>query len=85
MATKTKQQTIKPGSPEMETFLSAGYPDIGTRAHAQEILKTRKENPALIPWEMQLKAEAFLAALDAKAIPIDTDPGRLDDSGNTPQ
>lgn len=57
---------IKPGSPEMESFLSAGYPDIGTREHALELLKTRRENPALVPWEMEQRAKAFLEALDAK-------------------
>ena len=57
---------IKPGSPEMESFLAAGYPDIGTREHALELLKTRKENPALVPWEVEQRAKAFLEALDAK-------------------
>ena len=57
---------IKPGSPEMESFLSNGYPDIGTREHALELLKTRKENPALVPWEVEQRAKAFLEALDAK-------------------
>lgn len=79
MATKKNDQTIKPGSPEMEAWLSAGYPDIATRVHAQEIIKTRRENPALVPWELAQRAEAFLAALDAKPIPIDTDPGRRDE------
>jgi hypothetical protein len=57
---------IKPGSKEMEAHLSAGYPDIGTREHALELIKTRKENPALVPWEVEQRAIAFLAALDAK-------------------
>ncbi len=69
---------IKPGTPEMEAFLAAGYPDIGTRAHALEIIKTRKENPALVPWEQAQRAEAYLAALDAKAQVIDPTPGKLD-------
>ena len=70
---------IKPGTPEMEAFLAAGYPDIGTRAHAQEIIKTRKENPALVPWEQEQRALAFLAALDATAKVINPTPGKRDD------
>jgi len=56
---------IKPGSPEMESYLSAGYPDIATREHALELIRTRKENPALVPWEVEQRAKAFLEALDA--------------------
>jgi len=56
---------IKPGSPEMESFLSNGYPDIATREHALELIRTRKENPALVPWEVEQRAKAFLEALDA--------------------
>ncbi len=77
MANKKNDNTIKPGSPEMEAFLAAGYPEIGTRAHAQEIIKIRKENPALVPWELAQKAEAYLAALDAKAQVISTKLGRV--------
>lgn len=61
---------IKPGSPEMESFLSNGYPDIATRLHAEELLKTRKENPALVPWEVAQRAIAFLEALDAKPMKV---------------
>ena len=69
---------IKPGTPEMETFLAAGYPDIATRAHAKEIIAERKLNPALVPWELAQRAEAFLAALDATAKVIDPSPGKRD-------
>jgi hypothetical protein len=72
---RTPVKSIKPGSPEMERFISIGYPDIATREHAQEIIKTRKENPALIPYEVAERAKAFLAAIDAKVQVIDTDPG----------
>ena len=61
-----KVHTIKPGSPEMEALLAIGYPTIGTRKHAEEIIKERKANPALWPYEVAQQAEAFLAALDAK-------------------
>ena len=70
---------IKPGTPEMEAFLSAGYPDIGTREHAEEIVSERKKDHSAYPWEVYQRALAFLAALDAKAIVIDPTPGRLDD------
>lgn len=75
---KVEIKKIKPGSREMESILSAGYPDIATREHAQEILKGRKENPALVPWELAQRAEAFLAALDATPIVIDPEPGRTE-------
>ena len=70
---ETKVKTIKPGSPEMERFISIGYQDIATREHAQEILKGRKENPALVPYELAERAKAFLAAIDAKVEVIDVD------------
>lgn len=79
MANKKNDNIIKPGTPAMETFLAAGYPDIATRAHALEIIKTRKENPALVPWEKAERAEAFLAALDAKPeVSAVNKPGRVD-------
>lgn len=74
---KQEVMTIKPGSREMESLLSAGYPDIATREHAKEILETRKTNPALIPWEVAQRAQAFLEALDATAKVIDPEPGRV--------
>lgn len=70
----TKQPTVKephgqelitfpPNSKERETFLALGYGM--DKAKAQTIIKERRENPALWPYEMQEKAEAFLAALAA--------------------
>ena len=70
---------IKPGSPEMEAFLAAGYPDIGTREHAKEIVALREKDHSAYPWEVYQRALAFLAALDTKPIAIDTDPGYRDD------
>lgn len=61
-----KAVSIKYGSPEHEHYLAAGYPDIGSRAHALELLSERKKNPAAIPWDVMKRAEAFLAALDYK-------------------
>lgn len=78
MATKHEEEkvkSIKPGSPEYERFLSAGYPDIATRDHAKELLAMRKENPALVPFEVAERAKAFLEALDATPKAIDTEPG----------
>jgi len=78
MATKKQDEKLmsfQPGTPEMERFLSAGYPDIGTREHAKELLETRKANPALVPWEVAERAKAFLAALDSKPVAVSTDPG----------
>jgi len=70
---------IKPGTPAMESLLAAGYPKIRTKAHALEIIKTRKENPALIPFELAEDAQAFLDALEAKSEVIDPEPGKLDE------
>ncbi|CAK0779628.1 hypothetical protein CCP3SC15_6710003 [Gammaproteobacteria bacterium] len=79
LATKTvvdkPLKKILPGTPEMESLLAIGYPDIGTRKKAEAILKERKENPALWPYEVAQRAEAFLQALDATPKVIDTDPG----------
>jgi hypothetical protein len=63
---QARLQSIKPGSKQMEALLAVGYPEIGTREHALEILKSRKENPMYYPWEMEQKARAFLEALDAR-------------------
>ena len=57
---------IKPGGPEMESFLAAGYPDIGTREHAKELIAMREKDPGSVPWEIMQRAKAFLEALDAK-------------------
>jgi hypothetical protein len=61
-----KNHSFKYGSPEYEAFLSAGYPEIGTRKHAEEIIKTRQTNPMYYPYELEQKARAFLLALDYK-------------------
>jgi hypothetical protein len=71
MTEQTKLQHIKPGTPEMEALLQAGYPDMSV-AKAQQIIKERKDNPALWPYEVMERAEAFLAAYNAKPIAVST-------------
>lgn len=64
-------QQIKPGTPEMEALLQAGYPDMSVDK-AKLIIKERKERPDLWPYEMLERAEAFLAAYNAKPIAVST-------------
>lgn len=64
---------IAPGTPEMEAYLAAGYPGM-TVKKAKAIIEERKQNPALWPYSELEKAEAFLAAYDAKPIAIDKSP-----------
>ncbi len=63
---------IKPGTPEMEALLQAGYPDMSV-AKAKTIIKERKERPELWPYEMLERAEAFLAAYEATPVAVSTD------------
>lgn len=67
MATKndTKIKPVLPGTPEMETLIAAGYNM--SLEEAKEIIKTRKESPALVSYDDYKKATAFLAAYSAKA------------------
>lgn len=65
---------IEPGSSEMEMLLSVGYPGM-SRAKAETIIRERKENPALWPYSKLEEAEAYLAALHASPVAIDTEPG----------
>lgn len=74
MDDKNKISHIQPGTPEMEAFLQAGYPGM-TVVKAKQIIKERKENPALWPYEQLEKAEAFLAAYEGKVQVISTTPG----------
>ena len=70
----TEQQElkhIKPGTPEMEAMLQAGYPDMNV-AKAKTIIKERKENPALWPYEVMERAEAFLAAYNTAPVAVST-------------
>jgi len=71
---KISLSRIEPGSQEMEMLLSVGYPGM-SRQKAEAIIRERKENPALWPYSKIEEAEAYLAALDATPIAIDTEPG----------
>ena len=83
MATvKTKQenndslgdiQRIRPGTPEMEAFLGAGYPGM-TVAKAEAIIAERKVKPESWPYEQLEKAQAFLEAYRATPKVISTRP-----------
>ena len=59
---------IKPKTPQMEAALQAGYPDL-TVEKAKAIIKERRDNPALWPFEQMQRAEAFLAAYNG--IPLE--------------
>jgi hypothetical protein len=65
--TKVKSESIKPGSPEHEAYLAAGYPEIGTAEHAKEIITERDKDHSAYPWDVYMKAKAFLEALHPKA------------------
>ncbi len=56
---------IAPKTPEMEAFLALGYGGM-TVEKAKTIIRERKENPQLWPYEEVQKAEAFLAAYEGK-------------------
>jgi len=64
-------QHFAPGSIELEALLQAGYPDM-SRAKAERIIKERKANPALWPYEQLQRAEAFLAALFTAPVVVST-------------
>ncbi len=67
-------KSIQPGTPEMEQYLQAGYGGM-TVEQAKHIIKTRNENPFYYPFEMEVKAKAFLAAYEAVPVAVDTTPG----------
>lgn len=69
-----RNAAIKPGTPEMERFLQAGYGDL-TVEEARRIIKERKENPMMYPYSEEQRCRAFLAAYDSTPIAIDTEPG----------
>ncbi|MEZ4591832.1 MAG: hypothetical protein R3D55_11930 [Chloroflexota bacterium] len=65
---------IQPGTPEMESLLRAGYPDM-TVKKAETIIKERKANPQSWPYEQLERAEAFLAAYNTGATVVAQNPG----------
>lgn len=69
-ALEAAQPMIKPGTPEHAALLATGYGM--TVEKAQTIISERKKNPAIWPYEMLEKAEAMLAAYNAKPVVIST-------------
>ena len=70
--TETKPlQRILPGTPEMETLLQAGYPDMSV-VKARRIIAERAKRPELWPYAMLERAEAFLAAYEAVPVAVCT-------------
>ena len=65
--------SIKPGTPEMESFLQVGYPF--SIKEAERLIEERKVNPASVPYERARDAFAMLAAYKATPIAISTRPG----------
>ena len=64
---------VQPGSAKHEQMVEVGYQM--TKEKAETIIKERKANPQSWPYEMQEKAEAFLAQLKAKPEVVSTKPG----------
>jgi hypothetical protein len=71
---KYEPPVIKPGTPEMEHLLSAGYGGM-TVAEAKEIVEGRAKNPAMFSYEQLKQAQAFLAAYNTAPVAISTDKG----------
>ncbi len=65
---------INPKTPQMEAFLSVGYPGMTIKI-AQQIIKERRENPQSWPLEKVMEAEAFLAAYEGVPVAIDREDG----------
>lgn len=61
------ESKLKPGSPELESFLGAGYPKIGTKKHAQEIIADWGKDHSSCPYQLMEDAKAFLLALNPPA------------------
>ena len=68
------QPKVLPGTKEMEALLQAGYPDMSVEK-AKRVIKERQENPHLWPYEVVERAEAFLAAYNAKPVVTQTRAG----------
>ena len=72
---KVTGKVIEYGSKEHEALIAGAYGM--TKANAEDILKQREANPAMVPIEKAEKAQAMLEALKSKPIPIDTAPGHF--------
>jgi len=64
------QPMVKPGTPEMETLLAAGYGL--TVAEAERVIAERDKDPQRWPMEDYKKAKAFLEAYHATPQVIST-------------
>ena len=64
---------IKPGTPEMESLLQAGYPF--SLEEAKRLVEERRVNPASVSYERARDADAMLQAYKAKPIAISKRPG----------
>lgn len=64
---------VLPGTPEIQALIGSGYDGL-TEKEAKAILAARKEDPHSFPYEMQKKAEAFLAAVNTRAVVISKRP-----------
>jgi hypothetical protein len=91
MANKTQSSlvatlipNILPKTPQMEAALRAGYPDLDV-AKAKAIIKERRENPALWPYEQVQRAEAFLAAYEGVPLARQVIATRLGPERSQPQ
>ena len=65
-------KSIKPGSKEMEAYLSTGYGF--DKEGAQIILDAYKANPLSVPYEKVEQARGFMAALTTKPTAVSTKP-----------
>lgn len=75
MLDELKKHSIKYGTPEYEAYLAAGYPEIGTAEHATEIVTGRDKDHSAFPWDLYMKAKAYLAAYNYKPQVVKS-PGR---------
>jgi len=72
-ALEAAQPMVKPKTKALEALLEAGY---GMNLEqAQTVLKERKADPATWPFEEYKKAQAFLAAYEAKPVVTSTRAG----------
>lgn len=68
-----KLSQFKPNTEALESLLSAGYGM--DKAQAEKIIAERAQNPALWPYEVWKKANAFLEALGATPQVVATNEG----------
>jgi hypothetical protein len=64
---------IKPGTPEMEAHLQAGYKM--SIEEAKRLISERKSNPAAVPYEVYSQAVAMVEGYSGKPEVISKTPG----------